>query len=100
MPLSLIVTPEAELDLSETYEWYEDRRPGLGEDFLSSADACLQTIRRLPKLYPVVHESFRRALIRRFPYAVFYEHSDWSVTIYAIFHTSRDPQKWRRRLSA
>jgi plasmid stabilization system protein ParE len=50
-------------------------------------------------MYAVVHEDFRRALIRRFPYAVFYEQSDAIVTIYAVFHTSRDPEKWRRRLS-
>jgi len=37
-------------------------------------------------------------LIRRFPYAVFYELSEATVTIYAVFHTSRDPSKWRQRL--
>ena len=49
-------------------------------------------------MYPVVHEGYRRALIRRFPYAVFYEQSEATVTIYAVFHTSRDPDKWRQRL--
>jgi plasmid stabilization system protein ParE len=49
-------------------------------------------------MYPVVHEGYRRSLIRRFPYAVFYEQSEAAVTIYAVFHTSRDPDKWRQRL--
>ena len=49
-------------------------------------------------MYPVVHEGYRRSLIRRFPYAVFYESSEATVTIYAVFHTSRDPDKWRQRL--
>jgi plasmid stabilization system protein ParE len=49
-------------------------------------------------MYPVVHEGYRRSLIRRFPYAVFYEQSGVMVTIYAVFHTSRDPDKWRERL--
>jgi plasmid stabilization system protein ParE len=45
---------------------------------------------------PVVHETYRRSLIRRFPYAVFDDHSDARVTIYAVFHTSRNPNKWRQ----
>ena len=49
-------------------------------------------------MYAVVHESYRRALTRRFPYAVFYEQSEAKVTIYAVFHVSRDPGKWRQRL--
>jgi len=49
-------------------------------------------------MYPVVHEGYRRSLIRRFPYAVFYEESEAAVTICAEFHTSRDPDKWRQRL--
>jgi plasmid stabilization system protein ParE len=98
MPVELVIAPEAELDIIEAYFWYEGRRAGLGEEFLSSVDACLESIRRRPEMYPVVHEGCRRSLIRRFPYAVFYEPSEATVTIYAVFHTSRDPDKWRQRL--
>ena len=78
---------------------YEGRRGGLGEEFLSSVDASIESICRQPEMYPVVHESFRRSLIRRFPYAVFYEYAERAVKIYAVFHTSRDPNKWRQRLA-
>jgi plasmid stabilization system protein ParE len=47
----------------------------------------------------MVHEGYRRSLIRRFPYAVFYERVETTVTIHAVLHTSRDPNKWRQRLS-
>jgi plasmid stabilization system protein ParE len=99
MAVELVIAPEAELDIEQAYIWYEGRRAGLGEEFLTSVDACLESIRRRPEMYPVVHEDYRRSLIRRFPYAVFYEHSETTVTIYAVFHTSRDPDKWRQRLS-
>src|ERR1019366_4091906 len=98
MLVELVIAPEAELDIADAYVWYEGRRAGLGEEFLSSVDACLEGIRRRPEMYPVVHEGYRRSLIRRFPYAVFYEQSEATVTIYAVFHTSRDPDKWRRDL--
>ncbi|MGD0497085.1 MAG: type II toxin-antitoxin system RelE/ParE family toxin [Bryobacteraceae bacterium] len=98
MPVELVIAPEAELDVAEAYVWYEGRRAGLGEEFLSSVDACLESIRRRPEMYPVVHEGYRRSLIRRFPYAVFYEPSEAAITIYGVFHTSGDPDRWRHRL--
>jgi plasmid stabilization system protein ParE len=48
-------------------------------------------------MHAVLHENYRRGLVRRFPYAVFYEYTGEKVTIYGVFHTSRDPRKWRRR---
>jgi plasmid stabilization system protein ParE len=98
MAAELIIAPEAEFDLVEAYAWYEKRRVGLGEEFLSSVDACVSSICRQPEMYTQVHEAYRRALIRRFPFAIFYEYAQGTVTVYSVFHTSRDPQKWRQRL--
>ena len=99
MPAKLVIAPEAELDIAEAYVWYERRRIGLGEEFLSSVDACMEGIRRQPEMYPLVHETYRRSLIRRFLYAVFYEYAESTITVYSAFHTSRDPDRWRQRLA-
>jgi hypothetical protein len=56
-----IIALEAEQDIAEAYTWYEDRRTGVGEEFLSYVDACLEAIRRRPKMHAVVHENYRRA---------------------------------------
>jgi len=61
-------------------------------------DACIQAIVRMPRSYPVIHETYRRALVRRFPYAVFFEFGEERVTIHGVFHTSKHPDKWRERL--
>ena len=98
MAAELIVAPEAEQDIDEAYGWYESQRVGLGEDFMSCVDACIEAICRTPEMHQVVHETYCRGLIRRFPYAVFYEYANGTVTVYCICHTSRDPEKWRRRL--
>jgi plasmid stabilization system protein ParE len=58
----------------------------------------MEVIRRQPEMCPLVHGTYRRSLIRRFPYAVFYEYAELTVTVYSVFHTSRDPEKWRQRL--
>ena len=90
MPAKLVIAPEAELDIAEAYVWYERRRIGLGEEFLSSVDACMESIRRQPEMYPLVHENYRRSLIRRFPYAIFYEYAESTVTAYGVVsHVSR-----------
>ena len=52
----------------------------------------------MPEMHAMVHKEYRRALVRRFPYAVFYEQMEGIVTIICVFHTSRRPQSWRQRL--
>src|SRR5688572_24835965 len=94
--------PQARIDLAEAYAWYEQRGAGLGERFLSNLDHCLSSIAAQPDLREVAHKSrirvYRRGLVGRFPYAVFYAFDREVVTVFAVLHTSRDPRKWRRRL--
>jgi plasmid stabilization system protein ParE len=71
MAADLVMAPEAEQDLAEPYAWYETQRNGLGQEFLSCVEACIETICRTPRMYPAVHNEYRRGLVRRFPYAVF-----------------------------
>lgn len=99
MAADVIYAPEAEQDISDAYAWYEGRSPGLGEEFLRAVDACISAIARSPKAHQIVYQSYRRGVVRRFPYVVFYEENDTTVTIYCVFHTARDPDKWRERLS-
>jgi hypothetical protein len=66
MVAKLIIAPEAEQDLSEAYAWYEGRRVGLGEEFLGCVDACIQAICRMPEMYAVIYENYRRGLIGGF----------------------------------
>ena len=55
MSRRLIVRPEAEAEMTEAYNWYEDRVPGLGSEFLLCVDAVFSAIHREPQLYPRVH---------------------------------------------
>jgi plasmid stabilization system protein ParE len=71
----------------------------LGEQFLDCVDACIQQLRRTPARHVKIFEDYRRAMVRRFPYIVFYEYDGTTLTIYGVLHTSRDPEKWRERLA-
>src|SRR5215813_2123021 len=98
MAADLILAPEAEQDIADAYAWYEIQGIGLGERILSYVDACINSIQRRPESRPVIFKQYRRGLVRRFPYAVFYEYAVNTVTVYCVFHTSRDPNKWQQRL--
>ena len=100
MPADFIVLPEAEQDIAESYAWYEEQEPDLGERFLRCVDACISSIRKTPKLHAIAHQTYRRALVRRFPYAIFYEYEEHrkQIVIYSVFHCAQDPEKWRGRL--
>jgi plasmid stabilization system protein ParE len=98
MAAELALAPEAEQDINRAYAWYEQQRTGLGEEFLACVEACLEATCRMPEMQAIVYENYRRALVRRFPYAVFYEFDAGTVTVYCVFHTARDPAKWRERL--
>lgn len=82
MAAKLIIAPEAEQDIEEAYAWYEGRRVGLEEEFMSCDDACIQAITRTPQMHDAYYETYRRGLARRFPYLVFYEHTEDTVTVY------------------
>jgi toxin ParE1/3/4 len=98
MGAELILAPEVEHDLAEAYAWYEKQRSGLGEDFLSCVAACTEDICRMPEKHAKIHEHYRRGLVRRFPYAVFFEYTEAKVIVYCVIHTARAPDKWRERL--
>src|SRR5438046_505199 len=70
----LILLPEAERDIDEAAAWYDGRRAGLGAEFLRRVEACLQAIRQTPQMHRFIHEHYRRGLVKKFPYAIFYEY--------------------------
>lgn len=93
----IIFKPEAELDIVEAYEWYEEREMGLGAEFMRCVDSCVHEIQRYPEMYPLVHKNIRQGVTRRFPYSLFYFSSDDTLYIVSVFHASRNPQIWKER---
>ena len=100
MTTPTILVPEAKADIADAYFWYEDQSQGLGVDFLGCVEDVLLSITRTPLIYPLVHETYRRALLRRFPYAIFFEVDERrSISlVYSVFHCAQKPDKWRARL--
>jgi len=100
MNLPPLLIPEAKSDVADAYLWYEDQSLGLGLDFLRCVEAPLLSIQRTPLIYPIVYSTYRRALVRRFPFAIFFEIDDAQnqSIVYSVFHCSQNPDKWRGRV--
>jgi plasmid stabilization system protein ParE len=94
----LIVRPDAESDITDAALWYEAQSQGLGSEFLRLADACLADVHRAPAQFPLIRRDARRALLRRFPYAIFFVVTDAAVDVVACLHVRRSPHEWGERL--
>ncbi len=95
----VIFTRAARAELIEAQDWYEIEVPGLGRRFRAAVDAVIERMNANPRQFPVVYKSIRRALLRRFPYALmFVIETDDRLTVIACFHGSRDPARWQERV--
>jgi toxin ParE1/3/4 len=96
----LTILPPAELDISDATAWYEGRRAGLGEEFLEELDSALRRVIKSPFQFPKIKNNIRRALLRRFPYSVYFGVTRETLELVAVLHQHRDPRYWEKRIFA
>lgn len=95
----IIVRPEAEAEIQQAFDWYQEQSEGLGLEFLRAIEACLFGIMRNPVAYTIAKvPNVRRALVRRFPYALFYLVDDDAIVVIAVFNVKRQPIDWTKRV--
>lgn len=75
MTLPLAFRRRFKVDLVAGFDWYEEQRPGLGEYFLSAVQSTLKSVELHPEIFVSVHGEVRRAIVSRFPFAIFYSSS-------------------------
>ncbi len=97
MSLPVIINPLAEADLRSGYSWCEERRRGLGADFLLCAEEVFERIGREPEWYGREFEDIRVAPLRRHQFAVAYRIDAAQITVVAVYHLRSAPQRWQSR---
>ena len=95
----LVAGPRADLDVAATFDWYEDEHAGLGREFLDELRATYDRVADGPLGYQHLRSGIRRALVRRFPYAVYFAAEGDVIVLLAVLHVGRDPAEWQRRTS-
>ena len=99
MKYRVIIRPEAEIDLKEAFFWYEDKRQGLGHDFLLQVDAGLGFLERNPNACPLEYNEARKYFIKRFPYKIIYVFDEDRIVVLAVIHSKRNPALIKNRIS-
>ena len=83
----------------EAFTWYENKKQGLGEEFLTSVGNALQVIQRNPAAYRIRYKGKVRAiLVDRFPYLVLYALDNRDIKVISVFNMSRSPEVWKKRI--
>jgi plasmid stabilization system protein ParE len=92
----VVFRPQAEDDALDVRQWYESRRVGLGQEFSQELDRIIQRVVIGPLSFPRVHGEIRRAVLSRFPYAVYFRLADKTVVVLAV-HGRQHQSHWQGR---
>ncbi len=97
MNYSLSLRPRALAELAAARDRYG--LVGHGESFLDEVDSVFDAIRAMPLRFPTVSDRIHRALLRRYPFAVFFRIRPDTphVVVLAVFPQRGDPARWPKR---
>jgi len=96
LALSVVFRPQAQDEAIEARDWYEARRAGLGREFGQELDGLIGRVVSNPVAFPRVHHETRRAVLSRFPYAIYFTVSTDAIVVLAV-HGRQHPSRWKRR---
>ena len=78
--------------MHEAMGWYQKQKEGLEAEFQVAVDQMVERIAAAPLRFSPVRGEIRRALLRRFPYALHFVPEPNVIIVLAVFHTKRDPR--------
>ena len=96
--MTIRILDEAEQDLVDGFRFYEIREPGLGDYFLDSLFADIDSLHLYAGIHSV-HFGYYRLLSKRFPFAIYYKVEQKNAAVWAILDCRQDPAKIADRLS-
>ena len=87
------VRPKAIKDISKIALFYEEISPGLGTDFILCLDETVERINYNPLIYSKYYKEYHRALLRRFPFGVFFIIHNDLISVVSVMDLRQDPKK-------
>jgi len=90
--------PAVERDLRETIQYYNGCSAGLGSEFLNEFERQVLNIASNPLQWVEIEDGVRRALLRRFPYTVYFRVVSMDLLrITVVKHQRRHPRLGLKR---
>ena len=98
MKFKKLVSETVKINLKETSLWYNSKQKGLGKRFLIDVNSTVDYICINPLHFQIRYDTIRIAFLEKFPYGIHYEYLEDKnqVNIYAVFHSSRNPDLWNK----
>ena len=90
--------PALEAELADARNYYDEQSPGLGRDFVDEFERQVLAIAAMPERWMIVERDVRRALMKRFPYVIYFRVLDRdAIRITVVKHEKRHPAYGRKR---
>jgi plasmid stabilization system protein ParE len=96
--MNLRFLPQAKAELREAVAYYNEQRPGLGDELRAEVELATDQIKSFPRASPKLSANLRRRRLKRFPYGLVYEATSEEIVIMAVMHLHRRPGYWRDRV--
>jgi hypothetical protein len=97
--MRVVLEHEAEQEMIEAAQYYEDQQKGLGVDLLDEVEIAIATIGRAPLRYGFYDRPIRSVALDRFPYRLLFAVESDRIFVVAVMHLHRRPGYWKHRLS-
>ena len=99
MAFKIVYNPEVQNDIQSAVDWYNKQQAGLGKRFLSAAKKHLNALKDNAKHYAIRYDDIHCMPIKKFPHMAHYriDSKNKTIKVEAVFHTSRDPERWYQR---
>lgn len=97
MRLPLEFHPRVRDEIAEAVSWYDERRLGLGSEFVEELSSVFEEIENNPARYGFATPQVREAILNRFPFAVYYRAMKDRIRVLSVMHAARDPNTWQFR---
>ena len=88
----VLISPRAEADIQNGRNWYEKHQVGLGARFVNEIGQAILVLQDDADRFPIYYRSFRRILLHRFPYKIFFILENDRVLIFRVLHAKRKHQ--------
>lgn len=96
--MKLILSPFAELDFYAIKEWYTLQSEPALKVFEHELEKTFGLIATNPYQFPVIKKNYRKTILKRFPYSIYFAIYNEQVIVLAIVHQKRHPRVWKKRI--
>lgn len=94
MENEIIILPKVLIEIEDAMEWYENRKKGLGIEFLEHLEVYFDLLKKDNVFFQIRREpNIREMPLKRFPFVIIYEVFPKKIVVYSVFNTNQNPIK-------